>query len=166
MFENLLPYLELIATALIAAQVGGLLAMSVVILVVYSRHRSMRHIALVASAHIILTGLVAGGVIYKIFYEGTPRAVGIILALIAFGLSDFGIWQVWHDRKSAKDMKSIEEFIKQQAINTERIDKLEGELLHLAGGAILPEGPVHIEGSISLIHATLEPNVPDTEKDA
>ena len=56
-----------------SAQVGILLAVSIIIVFHYSQHRQMRHIALVSISYVILTALVAGAMIFRIFYDGPYR---------------------------------------------------------------------------------------------
>lgn len=132
MYEYL-PSFDNLVSFLAALQVGILLAMSVGILFYYSRHRAMGHIALVAISYILLTTLVAGAMIFRVFYEGTPRTVGMVMALIAFITGDYSLWKVWHNRRTVQDYrisKDLEDRIKN---NDSRLTTLEARLSTMPG---------------------------------
>jgi len=122
--ENFLYILDRTAITIAALQVGAVLALSVFILIFYSRHRSMFHIALVATSYIILTALVAGAVIFQIFHSSRTRAIGIVLTLIAFALGDISLWIVWQNRGEVQEMKEL-------TLINERLDREAARLANL-----------------------------------
>ena len=114
-----------------SAQVGILLAVSIIIVFHYSQHRQMRHIALVSISYVILTALVAGAMIFRIFYDGPYRMYAVAMGLVAFLLGDYALWAVWQNRNSttSQELKSLRSRI---GTNSQRLDHVEA-LLNIDG---------------------------------
>ncbi len=138
--ETLIYIAERLAIAVAAAQAGVVLALSIIIVVHYARHRSMTHVALVSASYFLLTALVSGAVIFQIFYSGWGRAAAIFTALIAFTLGDLALWKVWHNRNEVTEQLQLNKFEDQINRNTRRIDDLEMELHK----ALADTAPMHV----------------------
>jgi hypothetical protein len=126
--ETFLYLLERVVMLLAFLQAGAVLALSIVIVLYYARHRNMGHIALVSLSYIILTALVSGAVMYQIFYDGWTRVVAIIAALTAFTLGDLALWKVWHNRKDLKEAQEMREVQDKLHETCERLAEIEIEL--------------------------------------
>jgi hypothetical protein len=125
-YEIAVYVLERVAIATAALQVGVVLAVSIIIVLYYARHRNMGHIALVSLSYIILTTLVSGAVLYQIFYDGWSRVVAIIASLVAFTLGDVALWKVWHSRRDvreAREMREVQEKLERAMTRLEQIEK-------------------------------------------
>ena len=127
------PMFNQIVVLLAAIQTGAVLMVSGMIIVRYSRHRSMVHISLVAVSYMILTALTAGAIIYRIFLEGQSRTVSIVLALIAFALGDFALWKVWHSRNNPREIAALQVCVERIEKNEERLARLEAKLEIMPG---------------------------------
>lgn len=116
--------LESIALFIAALQVGILFVATVLIIIRYARHRKMLHITLVATSYIILTALVSGSAIYRMFLDGWLRDVALIMAMIAFALGDISLWHVWQARPSAPDesWSGIHTRIEEHKLRIERLE--------------------------------------------
>lgn len=143
--ETLLYTLDKTAIAIAVAQCGAVIGLSIVTLIHYARHRSMAHIALVATSYILLTTLVAGAVVFQIFYSGWTRLAGIIIAMITFGLGDIAIWKVWHSRTHGMNEKELKEMNERLDRQSHRLQQIEQCLNEAKEVTLVTDGVVKVE---------------------